>query len=110
MNANDYKKLLEEALDPMKQQLGDIEGRLGGVEGKLDDPDIGLKRLNDRVDANTAAVMELEKTVKGYADSYKINKYNIERVDTRLSKVEDELNIEVPEDLKVPHFTSSSRS
>lgn len=81
MNADDYKKLLEEALDPIKQQLGDIEGR-------LDNPDAGLKRLNNRVDANTAAVMELEKTVKGYGDSYKINKQNIE----------------VPEDLKVPHF------
>lgn len=41
-----------------------------------------------------------------YADSYKLNKHNIERLDTRLSNVEGELNIEPEEELKVPHLST----
>ena len=39
-----------------------------------------------------------------YADSYKENQRNIGRLDTRLDTVEEELSIEPPGDLKVPHF------
>ncbi|MBI2315066.1 hypothetical protein HYU93_03360 [Candidatus Daviesbacteria bacterium] len=43
--------------------------KLDDLGKKLDDPGTGLKRLNERIDANTAAVVELEGTIKGYADA-----------------------------------------
>lgn len=48
------------------------------------------------MNANTAAVVELESTIKGYADSYKTNKANIERLDNRVTKLEDNPGITPP--------------
>lgn len=115
MDEQIFKKLLGEALEPIKGQLGGIEGRLGSIEGRLDDPDTGLAginiRLDDpdtglvainrRLDANTGAVVELERTVKGYADAYKVNKKNIERLDERLTVVEDQLEIQPSDQLAI---------
>lgn len=63
---------------------------------RLDDPDTGLKILNDRMDANTAAVVKLESTVNGYGDMYKINDSNIRKMEKRLETVEEDAGIEVP--------------
>lgn len=48
------------------------------------------------MDANTTAVVELESTIKGYADAYKTNKANIERLDNRVTKLEDNVGIIPP--------------
>ena len=60
--------------------------------------------MKDTLDSNTASLVKIEETLGGYKESYQINKSNIERLDTRLTTVEDKLSIEPPEDLKVPHF------
>ncbi len=86
MDENTFKKLLDDAIAPLRQDIKELK-------------DVQENRL-------LPSVTELEITVKSYADSYKINKHNIERVDTRLTTVEEELNIKVPEDLKVPHFAT----
>ena len=74
MDENKLKKIVEEVInttiEPIKQRLDVITNQLDGVSNQLDDSDTGLKRINDRLDANTAAVMELEKTVNGYGDMY----------------------------------------
>ncbi len=82
MDENKLKAIVKEAVKPIIDQLND--------------PDTGLKRLNERVDANTTAVMELEKTVKGYADSYKINDANIRKMEERLETIEEKEGIQVP--------------
>lgn len=87
MNQDDFKKILNEALKPIKQQL--------------EDPEDGLSALNRRMDANTAAVVELESTVKGYADAYKTNKANIERLDDRVTKLEDNAGIIPPSEFAI---------
>lgn len=71
MDENKLKAIVEEAVKPLKDQLN-------GVINRLDDPNTGLKRLNERVDANTAAVMKLEETVNGYGDMYKINESTLD--------------------------------
>lgn len=71
------------------------------ITQRLDDPDTGLKRLNNRMDANTAAVVELEKTVKGYADMYKINDSNIRKTEKRLETLEENDNIDVPPEFRL---------
>lgn len=70
MDENKLKAIVEEVVKPIKDQLN-------GVTSRLDDPDTGLVAINRGLDANTGAIVELEKTVKGYADMYKINDSNI---------------------------------
>ena len=64
------KEGIDEAVKPVQDQLNSITNRLDGIEGQLNDPDTGLGAINRRLDVNTGAVVELEKTVKGYADMY----------------------------------------
>ena len=71
---------------------------------KVDDLRKGLEIIDESVSANTASLIEIERTLESYAESYQINQLNIERLDSRLSVAENKLDIESPEDLKVPHF------
>ncbi|KKQ66801.1 MAG: hypothetical protein US86_C0003G0044 [Candidatus Daviesbacteria bacterium GW2011_GWA2_38_24] len=93
MDEQTFKKLLNVALEPIKKDLVEVKKAQADMKDTLD----------NRV---LPSVTETEMTLKSYADSYKINQYNIERVDTRLTTVEKNLNIEPPEDLKVPHFSA----
>ena len=88
----------------MNKKLDTIEKRAGGIEEQLSDPDTGLEAINRRLDANTGAVMELEKTVKGYADMYKVNDSNIRKMQKRLETVEENAGIEIPSELHLVDF------
>lgn len=79
------KEVIDDALEPMKKDLAELKDT---VENRV-----------------LPSVTETEVTLKSYADSYKINQHNIERVDIRLTTVEEKLDIDPPEDLKVPHFS-----
>ena len=83
------EEVVNKAVEPIKQTLD-------GVTTRLDDPDTGLAAINRRLDANTGAVVELEKTVNGYADMYKINDSNIRRMEKRLETVEIDAGVDVP--------------
>ncbi|MCL5784162.1 MAG: hypothetical protein M1142_02305 [Patescibacteria group bacterium] len=63
-----------------------------------------LSVVNKKLDTHSSSLVNIESKLDAYGDMYKINKHNIERLDTRLSTVEDNLEIEPPENLKVPHF------
>lgn len=83
-----------------------MKDQLSVVNKKLDDVGREIKEVKDTQENRVLpSVIETEATLKGYADSYKENQHNIERVDTRLTAVEDKLDIDTPEELKVPHFT-----
>lgn len=92
MDEQGFKKVLDEALNPLRK---DIQGLKENVSD-----------LKEGVDLLKVSVLSLEQTVGSYADSYKENQRNIKRLDTRLNVVEEELSIEPPEDLKIPHFVS----
>lgn len=62
--------------------------------------------LKEDISTLKGSVLNIEQTITSYADSYKINQHNIERVDTRLTAVEDKLEIDASEELKVTHFAS----
>lgn len=100
MDENKLKAIVEEvvnkAVEPITQRLDGVESKLGDIEARLDNPDTGLKRLNDRMDANTAAVVKLESTINGYGDMYKINDSNIRKMEKRLETVEEDAGIAVP--------------
>lgn len=87
MNADNFKQLLDQALDPIKKQL--------------DNPDTGLKRINEKLDSHSVSLIEIEGTLKGYADSYKTNKGNIRRLDARVSELEEREGIILSPDLAI---------
>lgn len=84
MTNNDFKKLLDENLKPIK------------VEQKA------LRKLiEERV---LPPVAYIETTVKGYADSYVTNKDHIGRLNKRVTTVEDKLGIQPAQELTIPNF------
>ncbi|MFH0936796.1 MAG: hypothetical protein V1808_00700 [Candidatus Daviesbacteria bacterium] len=98
MDEKSFKKLLDEAIVPVIRDLAEVKN----TQAKLQVAVTGIKdTLDNRV---IPSITETEMTVKSYADSYKENQRNIEKLDTRLTVTEDKLGIEPPEDLKVPHF------
>ena len=87
-----FKKILGEALNPMKEDLKSLKE--------------DVSELKEDVQTLKGSVLNIERTMTSYKDSYKINQHNIERLDTRVSAVEENLGIEPPDDLKVPHFST----
>lgn len=85
MDENTLKQLLNKAITPLREDIKELKEDMSTLKG---------------------SVITIEQTITSYADSYKINQHNIERLDTRLSTVEKEANIIVAEDLKVPHFST----
>lgn len=116
------KEVVNEAVEPITHRLDGIDKRLIGVENRLDgveeqlnhpdaglaaintqlnNPDTGLAAINRRLDANTGAIIALEKTVKGYADMYKINDSNIRKMEKRLETLEEGSSINIPPELQL---------
>lgn len=89
----------------IKDQLSVMNKKLDDLGDRLDDPETGLKRLNNRVDANTAAIVGLESTIKGYADSYQANDSNIRKAEKRLELLEEDAGTNIP-----PHLQFSPPS
>lgn len=101
MDEDKLRTIVEDVVKPIKDQLN-------GVTSRLDDPDTGLAAINKRLDANTAAVVELESTVKGYADMYKINDSNIRRMEKRLEPLEEDAGRNVPPEFKLEPLSVTS--
>jgi len=55
------KEVVDEAVDPIKKQLSSVEGR-------LDDPETGLQRINEKLDAVSGDVHDLKDQVRALDD------------------------------------------
>lgn len=53
------------------------------------------QEMQETQSSHTGSFMRIESTLEGYADSYKVNKTNIERLDDRLVNAEDKLGIQI---------------
>lgn len=119
MDEKSFKKLLNESLVPIQKDLTELKQAQGIMKQSQDGMMQAQNKMNQTQDKMMRAqekiqdtldnrvipsITETEMTVKSYADSYKENQHNIERVDTRLTAVEENIGIETPEHLKVPHF------
>lgn len=96
-----FQNVTMQQVRDIKSQQSVMNGKLDNIEDRLDDPDTGLAAINRRLDVNTAAVLELESTVKGYADMYKINDSNIRRMEKRLEPLEEKIGVSVPPELQL---------
>lgn len=100
-NTNHIKELLE----IIKEKIDKLEMFYSVTAQQVRTIKDQLSVVNRKLDTHSASLIEIESKLDSYADSYKINHHNIERLDSRLSTTEGKLEIEPPEELKVPHFT-----
>lgn len=101
------KELIEVVVDKVSKlgmfqsvvtdQVRAIKDQQSVMNGKLD-------QLQETLDSHTASLIEIENTLKAYADMYKINGDHIKRINKRTSKIEKHLKIEPPQELLVPEF------
>jgi hypothetical protein len=83
MNQEDFKRLLNEALEPIKQTL-DHHTELLDQHTKL------LNRHTDIIENQLLpSVLETENTLKSYGDMYRLNDDNIRKVEKRVQTLED---------------------
>lgn len=88
----------------MKDQLSVMNKKMDDTKESVDVLSDRTDKMQQSLDANTVALVDVERTLGGYKESYQENQKNIKRLDNRLNAVEEELAIEPPKDLKVPHF------
>ena len=97
MNQDDYKKILAEALNPLRTDFKEIKDKLENVERQLNDPKTGMARINYKLDTLWDQVIRLTEDFEGI----KNNVDNIYKADKRLSEAESRLGIIPPPELTV---------
>lgn len=78
MNQDDFKKILEEALNPIKETQKEHTRTLESLQ---------------------VSVVTIESTINAFGDMYKINDSNIRKMEKRLETVEEDADIKVPPEL-----------
>lgn len=92
MNDEDLKKITQAVREAVKEDVREVI---------KDEVDTALEPVHQKLDALTGSVIQIETTLEGYADSYKINKSNIERLDNRVTEVEDKTGIIPPQEFTI---------
>lgn len=82
MNQDDFKKLLDEALEPIKQ--------------KQESHSAILDNLTTKLESHSAALVSIESKLDAYGDMYKINDSNVRKVEKRLETLEENADITPP--------------
>ncbi len=107
MASDDIKKI-KELLEIVHNKVGKLETHFMARSSTWDLIKGQQSVMNDKLDevqetlaSHTGSLMKIESTLEGYADAYKVNKGNIERLDERLAKTEDQLDISVPPELAI---------
>ncbi len=80
MDETKLKKILENALVPLKSDIQGIKEELASVK------DVQQNQI-------LPSVVHTESVLTSYADAYKMNKKNIERLDDRVTTLEEENGI-----------------
>ena len=116
MNQDDFKKLLDESLKPIQTGLNEVRQDVSTLKEDVSTlkEDVlkvkeDLQEVKDTQESHTEMLEKrilppliyVETTVKGYADAYKTNKANIERMDDRVTKLEDTAGIIPPPELAI---------
>jgi len=106
--ASDDLKKIKELLEIVHNKVGKLEAHfmmrsstLHLIKDQQSVMNDKLDEMQETLDSHTSSLMSIEATLEGYADAYKVNKGNIERLDTRLAEAEDQLNIPVPSELVI---------
>ena len=85
MNKDEFKKLLEEALEPIKEKQESHSTELANIGNKLE--------------SHSAALVNIESKLDAYGDMYKINNSNAKKLEERIETLEENANITPPPEL-----------
>ena len=100
MSEEDFKRLLEESLKPIREEQIDLKRSIEESLKPIREEQTELRRIiEERV---LPPLIYVETTVKSYADRYVTNEDHIRRLDKRLNTVEENLRIQPPEELTIP--------
>lgn len=90
--ASDDLKKIKELLEIVNSRVGKLEVHfmvrsstwdlIKGQQSVMNDK---LDEIQETQDSHSASLINIESTLKGYADAYKVNKGNIERLDISMS-------------------------
>ncbi|MBI2334584.1 hypothetical protein HYU96_02170 [Candidatus Daviesbacteria bacterium] len=83
------------------QQIRDMKDQQSVINGKLDE-------IQETQDAHTGALITIEKELKGYADMYKINDFNIRRMEKRLETLEEDSGVDVPPEFRLQPLSGAA--
>lgn len=103
MASNEIKKL-QESLDSKFKQLKDlieiivnkvrfVETHQGVMAEQMRLIRDQQSVINEKLDGHTASLINIEATLKGYADMYKVNKEKNEKLEERVETIEDQVGI-----------------
>src|SRR3989338_8769495 len=101
MNQDDFTKLLDEALKPLKEGQDELRQDLQEVKHTQGQLAEDLKEVKDTQEQQLLpSVVTIETTIKAYGDMYKINNSNSKKLEKRIEVLEDKSGIVPP-----PEFT-----
>ena len=103
MSDSDVKKLrafLREEIKPLKEELEIIKHKVGLVSSQQTVDSLRIEKIKDQVsvmneklDSHTESLVKIEAALEGYADMYKVNKEDNQRLKQRLERIENQLAI-----------------
>ncbi len=86
----------------MKDQQSVMNEKLDIITKDLDKVKQDLQEVKETQEEQVLpSVISTETTVTGYADAYKTNKSNIERLDSRVAELEDKASIIPPQEFTI---------
>ena len=96
MTNDEFKQILNEALDPINKDLQSVKGDLRSVKEDLQAVKRDLQEVKGTQENQVLpSVIHSETVLVGYADAYKTNKSNIERLDERVSELEENAGVTI---------------
>ncbi len=107
MTNDDFKKLLDESLNPLRKDLGELKGN----QEKLKEGQEELKytagelkqtigELKQTIDSRVLpSVTYIETNIKAYRDSYQVNNANAKKLEKRVEILEDKAGVIPPSEL-----------
>lgn len=97
---DDSKKFIElkELLEIVKNKIDMMEVRQTNQSATISLMKDQLSVINSKLDSHTGSLMQIEATLNGYADMYKINDANVRKVEKRVETLEENAGIESPQE------------
>ncbi len=86
MNNDAFKKILEDALNPLREDIRSLKSDLSEIKDTQE----------ERV---LPTVTYIEQNIKTYADMYKMNNDNMKKLEKRVETLEDHSGIQAPPEL-----------